>query len=87
MARVPGTRRRRRALAVLPSIPDDAPAEMKNALAIRNACLTEGRCPSCGTTPRVTVDRHGFGHLTFEHDDSCPVLRDDGSYGGETNAS
>jgi hypothetical protein len=64
-------------LFVLPSIPDDAPVELKNALALRNRCATEGRCPACGTVPDLEWDEHGLGHLTFRHDEDCPVLRDE----------
>lgn len=77
MSRVPGTYRNRgNTLYVLPSVPDDAPADVKNALAIRNACATERRCPACGTTPELTVDSNGFAWLTFQHEPDCPVLLD-----------
>jgi hypothetical protein len=75
--RVPGTYRRDRTLFVLPAIPDDAPTDLKNAIALRNACATEGRCPACGTVPELEFDEHGIGHLTFRHEHGCPVLRDD----------
>jgi hypothetical protein len=52
---------------VLPSIPDDAPAPLKNALALRNRCATEGRCPAYGVTPDLEWDDDGLGHLTFRH--------------------
>lgn len=79
MSRIPGIYRNRgRTLFVLPSIPDDAHVDLKNALALRNRCATEGRCPVCGTVPELTWDEKGrLGHLTFRHDDDCPVLRDD----------
>lgn len=78
MKRVPGSYRNAgRTLFVLPSIPDDAPDELKNALAIRNACATEGRCPACGSMPDISVDEYGIGHMTFRHDDDCPCLLDD----------
>ena len=80
--RVPGTHRNRRpsVLYVLPSIPDDAPDEVKDALAIRNACATEGKCPACGAIPELSLDRDGLGWLTFHHQPDCPV-RDDHTYG------
>jgi hypothetical protein len=81
--RIPGMSRKGSVLCILPEIPDDAPEILKNALALRNACATEGRCPSCGTTPDLLFDGHGIGHLTFRHDDDCPALRDDLSYGGQ----
>lgn len=66
-----------RALYLLPSIPDGLPAEIKNGLAIRNACATEGRCPACGTVGQIHgPDRDGFMHLVFEHEDECGVLHD-----------
>ena len=82
MSRVPGTYRRpAHVLYVLPSIPDDAPDGLKDGLAIRNVCMTEGRCPACGVTPTYSVDDTGIGHLTFAHEDECRVLRDDGTTG------
>ena len=81
MKRVPGTYRKRRSsvLYVLPSIPDDASADLKNALAIRNSCVTEGRCPACGAVPDLDYNQQGIDLLTFRHEKTCPVLRDDGS--------
>ena len=72
--RLPGTR----ALLVLPSIPDDAPEDVKSGLAIRNVCATEGRCPSCGAEGEVYSDRAHplFFHLVFRHEDWCPCLTD-----------
>jgi hypothetical protein len=76
--RIPGTTSKQRTLYLLPPIPDDAPAELKNALAIRNACATEGRCPDCHTHGELTgPDTAGFYHLTFRHEDWCRVLRDE----------
>jgi hypothetical protein len=77
-SRIPGTSSRPlRALYLLPAIPDDAPEQLKNALAIRNACTTEGRCPNCGAEGEVTgPDASGCLHLTFRHEDGCGVLRD-----------
>ncbi len=69
--------RRPRVLFLLPSIPDDAPAAFKNALAIRNACNSEGVCPDCGAHGELTgPDELGIFHLTFQHEDDCDVLRD-----------
>jgi hypothetical protein len=65
-----------RTLYVLPSIPDELDEELKNGLAIRNACATGGRCPVCGVTPELHVDRAGIHHLVFCHEDGCPVTRD-----------
>jgi hypothetical protein len=76
--RVPGmTSRPLRVLYLLPEIPDDAPEELKDALAIRNACATEGRCPDCGACGEIHgPDEHGIMHLVFRHEDDCGVLRD-----------
>ena len=76
--RIPGTTSKR-TLFVLPSIPDDAPEELKDAIAIRNACTTEGRCPVCGAIGEVAPDPKyaGIYHITFRHEDFCPVLRDE----------
>jgi hypothetical protein len=71
-----------RVLFVLPTIPDDADTATKNALAARNSCATDGRCPACGATPEIRADADpelralGVLHLVFVHDDDCPVLRD-----------
>lgn len=74
-ARIPGTRRGG-VLFVLPSIPDEFDDEMKDALAIRNACATEGRCPSCGATGELELHPsiEGLGRLTFRHQDGCKAL-------------
>jgi hypothetical protein len=66
---------------VLPSIPDNADEALKDGLAIRNACAVEGRCPDCGAVGVVTADPADprLFHLTFEHEDACRVLRDDGA--------
>lgn len=61
---------------MLPSIPDDAPDALKNALAIRNACATEGRCPACGAVPELHLDEYGIHHLVFAHEDDCLCLVD-----------
>lgn len=73
--RIPGTTPRR-VLYVLPAITDDAPAEIKNMLAARDACAAEGRCPACGAVGLISADteRRGIYHLTFEHKPSCPVV-------------
>ena len=66
---------------VLPAIPDEAPDEFKNGLAIRNACAVEGECPVCGAVGEL----HPHPQLelvfayVFEHEDWCPVLRDEGA--------
>lgn len=73
-ARIPGTRRRR-TLFVLPEIRDSASVELKNAIAARNACATEGRCPICGATGDIHADEQydRVWHIVFEHEDYCPV--------------
>lgn len=72
--RVPGTRRGG-TLFVLPAIPDELDEATKNALAARNRCATEGRCPMCGTTPELHQDEKvpGVWHLVFWQEDGCPV--------------
>ena len=72
----PSVRRAKlRAVYVLPSIPDDAPSRFKSALAIRNACAVEGRCPDCGARVELRgPDENGILHLTFEHEAGCAVL-------------
>lgn len=76
--RIVGTFSRGRTLFVLPEIDDDAPTEVKDGLAIRNACSVRGICPDCGATGEITTGQHddGFHHITFLHEDWCRVLRD-----------
>jgi len=75
--RIPGTLRRQPSvLLVLPTIPDAANTDTKNAIAARNRCATEGRCPICGATPeRLHQDDEleDVWHLLFEHEPGCPV--------------
>ena len=42
-------------LLLLSEIRDDLPADVKNGLAIRNACAIEGRCPVCHAEPELRV--------------------------------
>ena len=75
--RIPGTHKN--TLFVLPAIRDDAPPELKNALAIRNACATEGRCPDCGAVGELHPDaeHEGLFHYIFEHEPWCGALTDE----------
>jgi hypothetical protein len=74
--RIPGTRKG--TLYVLPGIRDEWPAEVKNALAIRNACATEGRCPCCGVVGEIVPDPEieRLNHYVFEHKADCEALTD-----------
>jgi hypothetical protein len=78
--RISGTTRKRRTLFVLPTIPDGLSPALKNALAIRNACAVEGRCPCCGVVAEVERDSEldYLRHLTFRHEPWCECLRDEG---------
>lgn len=75
-SRVPSTYRR--TLLLLPSIPDDLEPEIKNALAIRNAASTTGRCPDCGAEPAIHRDPENelLIHAVFEHEPECRALTD-----------
>lgn len=66
-------------LFVLPTIDDEADEATKNALAIRNACSVEGKCPSCGAEPELYLNREleGVFHLVFWHEDDCPATTDE----------
>ena len=74
--RVPGTTKN--TLFVIPEIPDDAPSDVKNALAIRNTASVEGKCPSCGATPELRADpEHQLViHATFRHEPWCGAMTD-----------
>jgi hypothetical protein len=76
-SRIPGMITRR--LFILPKIRDDDSPERKNALAVRNACATEGRCPCCRVVGEITPDPvlAGLWHYTFGHEDWCVVLADE----------
>lgn len=77
-SRIPSTRRRD-VLYVLPSIPDDADVATKNAIATRNTCMTQGRCPGCGAVGEVRPDpKYGRAvlHLVFSHEPTCPAFLD-----------
>lgn len=79
-SRIPGsTSPSRTTLYVLPGIPDDAPEELKNGIALRNLCATQGRCPSCGAIGAVQPadDEHELVyHYTFLHLPGCCVPTD-----------
>ena len=62
--------RNTKVLYVLPEIDDDLDPVEKNALAIRNQCTLEGRCPVCGTVGVIheDPDHRGIFHYTFMHE-------------------
>jgi hypothetical protein len=72
--RVPGTRRG--VLYVLPPIPDDLEPAVKDALALRNAATTNGRCPSCGAVGELALVEHGIFSYTFRHEHGCDAVTD-----------
>ena len=77
--RVPGTRAPRTVL-VFPTIPDDAPVWQKNALAVRNACATEGRCRGCGAVGelrRYQGEPAFVAHSSSSTSLGCPTLTDE----------
>jgi len=65
-------------LFVLPAIREDWPSELKNGIAIRNACATEGVCPDCGARGEFSADADNpkHVHVTFQHEPSCAVVTD-----------
>jgi hypothetical protein len=67
-----------RTLIVLPTIPDAASVEHKNALAVRAAANVHGRCPTCGATPEQHRDgtHPDIVHLVFAHEPWCDALTD-----------
>jgi hypothetical protein len=64
----------RQPVVVVPEIPEDAPARVREGLARRRLAVTTGRCP-CGArldlpaTPSGTVT-----HVTLEHEPDCPAI-------------
>lgn len=76
--RIPGTTARRPTLYALPLIPDDAPDEIKNGLAIRNAASVSGVCPDCGAVPEIRRDSEydRIWHAVFEHGPGCRAITD-----------
>ncbi len=66
---------------VLPSIPDDAPEDVREGLARRRISAVQGRCP-CGavvTMPNRQQRRHAARTRTslrilVEHEDACPAV-------------
>lgn len=67
----------RRAAYVLPAIPDTASDDVKNSLAIRNACAIDGVCPDCGAIGELAPDKEmdGAFRLTFAHEPGCRSLQ------------
>lgn len=67
-----------RTVYILPQIRDDDTPARKDALAIRNACTVQGRCPCCGAIGELEADAEiaGLSHLTFRHEDWCDVFTD-----------
>jgi hypothetical protein len=76
--RIPGTRKGS-VLYVLPQIPDDLEPTVKNALAIRNACATNGVCSGCGAVGELHPDRRiaKVWRYVFRHEPWCPALTDE----------
>lgn len=72
-------------LVVQAEMPDDAPADVKNAIAVRRLANLQGVCPDCGAV-RVMPNRAErraatrAGLMIFAvivHEDDCAVLCDD----------
>ncbi|MFC8248375.1 hypothetical protein [Streptomyces chartreusis] len=71
-----------RVLVIQPVIPDAAPEELKNGLAIRRTANTTGICPGCGArmampnrAERRVARRAGkIIAVVIAHDDDCPAL-------------
>jgi hypothetical protein len=70
-----------RVLFLLPTIRDEWPAAVKDALAIRRRATLEGRCPRCGATWRLptreerrrAVRERRLLHVVMEHEHNCPA--------------
>lgn len=63
---------------ILPDIPDDAPVELKNAIAVRNEASRTGRCPGCGAEMQLDgpLISGAVGSATMYHENEC-VAHDD----------
>jgi hypothetical protein len=62
-----------------PPSPRPRHSQLKNALAIRNACATEGVCPDCGAVGVLEADaeHEAIFHYTFRHEPWCGPLTDE----------
>ncbi len=62
---------------VLPDIPDDAPARLREGLARRRICAITGRCP-CGAefTMPDHVEPGSVTLITVEHETDCPATNE-----------
>lgn len=69
------------AALVLPTIPDAAPAAVREGIARRRLTAVTGRCP-CGATfrPPNRAERRAAArtgrvlHVRVEHEDDCPAI-------------
>jgi hypothetical protein len=62
-----------RALAVLPTIPEDAPYRVREGIARRRITATTGRCP-CGATVDYNAARAGgYAVAEVRHSSLCPA--------------
>lgn len=70
-----------RAVLIAPTIREDWPPALKDALAIRREATLEGRCPRCGASwswpnreeRRRAVRERRVLHQRMEHDADCPA--------------
>lgn len=68
-----------RVMFLLPTIRDEYPPELKDALAIRREATIRGRCPRCGATwtlpnraeRRRAVRERRILHTLMEHEPGC----------------
>jgi hypothetical protein len=75
-----------KAVLLLPTIPDDAPDEIREGIARRRIVMTTGTCPCGGEMVgpnraqrrRMERDKRngdpGVWQVRIEHDDDCPAL-------------
>jgi hypothetical protein len=65
----------KKALVLLLPIPENAPVDVREGLALRNVVNTGGTC-ACGAVavlPNRAARRRGVAHMTAVHEDDCPA--------------
>ena len=65
-----------RKVFALPSLADELDEATKNAIAARNICDIDGRCPECGAIGTLRSSKvDGVYGYVFAHEPDCIMLR------------